>query len=723
MAKIEVELANGAKAGSSLQELTKEANKLNKEISKLPIGSDDFIQKSKQLQQVSGNVTDVRNQIKGTTQASDALKNSFGGVLNQIPGFGPLSGMLNQAKGGVGGLTSGFGLLRGAIAATGIGALVLIVMALISAFSKFTPVIDKVEQILSGLSAVISEITQRIQNFGAGLWDIITGTPGGVDKLKSSFDGLADSIGAAYDAGVQLKKLQQDLEDLNRGIAITNAEHETQIDRLILQSKNRSLSLKEQNDLLRQAKTIAEENFKSNDELDKKNLEALIKEAQLSSKLTEQEILQLAQGTLAQEVEYSKRGTISDELLQKLTDAQVKVIEAEGKTNNLKEKIANREAAIREKQEADLDKALDAELKRKEKLAKAEEDRLKKEVDAKKNIEDLKIQLIDDAMTREIEQVQLSTERKMEALVGTEDQIREQKSILKILELETIAEIEDRYALAAAEKDKKNKDDQAKRDKEQADEKKRMAEEIAQFESDIKDLRISTEREATLGIGELVSSQIKNAKAAKAARKILSIAELGFNLQQELASNAAGGAKIAASYPPVSIPLGAAYTAGANLRSLLRTGIGLAKILTLRKGGILRGPSHERGGIPLYGRGGQIYGEAEGDEIVLTKGVYRNPVLRRAASVINVLGGGRKFESGGPITSIGVTSSRPAPPISLGASDGSAQTQQGEEMKALLKANFDAINNRFDRIKVVNVVSETEDGIKTLNSIKNDADV
>jgi hypothetical protein len=38
MAKIDVELANGAKAGSTLQELTKEASKLNKEISKLPIG-------------------------------------------------------------------------------------------------------------------------------------------------------------------------------------------------------------------------------------------------------------------------------------------------------------------------------------------------------------------------------------------------------------------------------------------------------------------------------------------------------------------------------------------------------------------------------------------------------------------------------------------------------------------------------------------------------------
>jgi hypothetical protein len=57
------------------------------------------------------------------------------------------------------------------------------------------------------------------------------------------------------------------------------------------------------------------------------------------------------------------------------------------------------------------------------------------------------------------------------------------------------------------------------------------------------------------------------------------------------------------------------------------------------KGGVLVGASHAEGGIQLTGNG-QHYGEAEGGEIVLTKGVNANPKLRAEASRLNVLGGG-----------------------------------------------------------------------------------
>jgi hypothetical protein len=62
-------------------------------------------------------------------------------------------------------------------------------------------------------------------------------------------------------------------------------------------------------------------------------------------------------------------------------------------------------------------------------------------------------------------------------------------------------------------------------------------------------------------------------------------------------------------------------------------------------GGVLRGPSHAQGGIPLFSRrtGRPLGAEAEGDEIILAKGVYRNPVLRAQASALNVAGGGRSF--------------------------------------------------------------------------------
>lgn len=61
---------------------------------------------------------------------------------------------------------------------------------------------------------------------------------------------------------------------------------------------------------------------------------------------------------------------------------------------------------------------------------------------------------------------------------------------------------------------------------------------------------------------------------------------------------------------------------------------------TFAKGGILSGASHANGGIKTP------YGELEGDEIVLTKGVTSNPMLRGIASQLNVAGGGVDFAGG-----------------------------------------------------------------------------
>jgi len=73
------------------------------------------------------------------------------------------------------------------------------------------------------------------------------------------------------------------------------------------------------------------------------------------------------------------------------------------------------------------------------------------------------------------------------------------------------------------------------------------------------------------------------------------------------------------------------------------------------RGGILQGASHADGGIQMYGNG-QHYGEAEGGEIVLTKGVNANPKLRAEASRLNVLGGGVPLAASGYMANGGIVS-------------------------------------------------------------------
>src|SRR5690606_37124613 len=116
--------------------------------------------------------------------------------------------------------------------------------------------------------------------------------------------------------------------------------------------------------------------------------------------------------------------------------------------------------------------------------------------------------------------------------------------------------------------------------------------------------------------------------------------------QKEMASNA----EAAAANPLNAVTFGAAGAAQllrANLASILRASVGVARVTKFRRGGVpaiepqvLRGPSHENGGIPLV---------AEGREIILSTGVYDDPRLRAIASAINVAAGGREFAAGGPV--------------------------------------------------------------------------
>ena len=71
------------------------------------------------------------------------------------------------------------------------------------------------------------------------------------------------------------------------------------------------------------------------------------------------------------------------------------------------------------------------------------------------------------------------------------------------------------------------------------------------------------------------------------------------------------------------------------------------------KGGVLQGATHADGGIQLYGKNGNHYGEAEGDEIIMTKGVWRNPILRQRANDLNVMGGGSPLTKGGTFMAAG----------------------------------------------------------------------
>ena len=103
------------------------------------------------------------------------------------------------------------------------------------------------------------------------------------------------------------------------------------------------------------------------------------------------------------------------------------------------------------------------------------------------------------------------------------------------------------------------------------------------------------------------------------------------------------------SFPaPFNFPL--AIVAGASALAYGISQVNDIRSQQFAKGGVLKGASHSQGGIQLTNSKGDYFGEAEGGEPILTKGVSKNPKLLKMASDINVLGGGRPFFKSGGIT-------------------------------------------------------------------------
>ncbi|RYU77674.1 hypothetical protein [Hymenobacter persicinus] len=100
-------------------------------------------------------------------------------------------------------------------------------------------------------------------------------------------------------------------------------------------------------------------------------------------------------------------------------------------------------------------------------------------------------------------------------------------------------------------------------------------------------------------------------KLALAAQKAAAIAEIEINLQKQIQDAFTTGAKIQGLFPPVSIPLGVAYTAAAIGGAVVNAGLSTAKIAGFRAGGRTGGgtPSLEVAGLQVAANGKLLDGE------------------------------------------------------------------------------------------------------------------
>ena len=170
-------------------------------------------------------VQDLEEGIEGAGEATNQLT----GSLDKMTG-----GAITAFKGIVKGVKSGVTAMRtlkGAIAATGVGLLVVAVGTLVSYFKNTQKGADLLDQAFATIGATIDVLVDRISAFGEGLLAIFSGNPSeGLDKIANSFKGIVDEIKNESAAALQLEKDFQALEKRRIDFIVTETKLRAEIE-------------------------------------------------------------------------------------------------------------------------------------------------------------------------------------------------------------------------------------------------------------------------------------------------------------------------------------------------------------------------------------------------------------------------------------------------------------------------------------------------------------
>jgi hypothetical protein len=193
-----------------------------------------------------------------TTNAEKSVDNLEGGLEGVSAQADKLTGgLVSGFRNGVAGIKKGITAMKSlkvAVAATGIGLLLIAITALTSYFTKTQRGADKLSQALKGIGAVVDVLVDRISTFGEGLFKILSGDfSEGVDILKGTLSGLGEEIRNEAKAAIDLEKAQQALEDRQISLIKVNAQRRASIEKLRLAAEDTTKTDKERADALREA--------------------------------------------------------------------------------------------------------------------------------------------------------------------------------------------------------------------------------------------------------------------------------------------------------------------------------------------------------------------------------------------------------------------------------------------------------------------------------------
>ena len=364
--------------------------------------SDSYIQQKMTIGDYREEVKAALVQLKNggfTIQSCGIVAQQFADVLKvQLA-----AGWASAAAGGMS-FVKALKLVKVALAATGIGAVLILLTSLAAMFTKTQAGVEMFSKVTSSAGAIVSVFVDRLSALGTSVVKLFKGDfKGAAEEAKAAVSGLGKEIVEETKLTWKLKDALNQLEKQEVMLNMKRAAGREKIEELKRAAEDVTLSMNERLKASEKAFNMEMQLGKESIEIGKKKLANMLGQITLT-KEAEETINGMASGAMSADEAISKLGlsnsTIDDlkefqqlfeQVAQAGADMQSRSKESQNKANEIRNAVAEKGREMRAKELDEIRKAEDELLK----LVKDTRERCTIEVEREYNrqIEDLKIKL------------------------------------------------------------------------------------------------------------------------------------------------------------------------------------------------------------------------------------------------------------------------------------------------------------------------------------------
>jgi len=211
---------------------------------------------------------------------------SVGGAIDYATG-GALSGFKKAAT-GIKTFVKGLKMTRAALIATGIGAFVVIVGSLISAFASTEKGARMIKVAMAGVGAIFEQVTAQFQAAGGFLVNLFTkGHTAAAEEYRRTVADLPQTFSEAITKAIELEKRTQALTDAQIKLTVQRARDRAEIKRLNMIAEDTTKNIRDRENAAREAIRIEQNLMMERQRIAQEELLIATQKAEMSDKSAE----------------------------------------------------------------------------------------------------------------------------------------------------------------------------------------------------------------------------------------------------------------------------------------------------------------------------------------------------------------------------------------------------------------------------------------------------